>query len=107
LPSGAESRRRRHKIIAIGLGDENEAREFRLPAQRENFPEYQAKKSGQARRGLLRNIVYVTDGGKYLSVSRYDTTGQIYENLIASAEKRELESTTMLKYDRNSRYSWY
>ena len=25
--------------------------------------------------------------------------GQIYENLIASAEKRELESTTMLKYD--------
>ena len=50
---------------------------------------------------LLRNIVYVTDGGKYLSVEPGTTLdiGQIYENLIASAEKRELESTTMLKYD--------
>jgi len=50
---------------------------------------------------LLRKIVYATDGGKYLSVGPGTTLdlGQIYESLIASAEKRDLESTTMFRYD--------
>ena len=50
---------------------------------------------------MLREVVYATDGGKYLSVEPGTTLdlGQIYESLIASAQKRQLESTTMLKYD--------
>ena len=50
---------------------------------------------------MLREVVYAADGGKYLSVEPGTTLdlGQIYESLIASAQKRQLESTTMLKYD--------
>jgi len=50
---------------------------------------------------LLRKIVYATDGGQFLPVEPGTTLdlGRIYESLIASAEKRELESTTMFKYD--------
>ena len=49
----------------------------------------------------LRKVVYATNGGKYLSVEPGTTLdlGQIYEGLIASAQKRELESTTMTRYD--------
>ena len=49
----------------------------------------------------MRKVVYATDGGKYLSVEPGTTLdlGQIYEGLITSAQKRELESTTMMKYD--------
>ena len=90
------------RIIAIGLGDENEG--SRIPITGPNGEKTFLKYKGQevwSRLGgdLLRNIVYVTDGGKYLSVGPGTTLdlGQIYENLIASAEKRDLESTTMLK----------
>jgi Ca-activated chloride channel family protein len=50
---------------------------------------------------MLRKVVYATDGGKYLSVEPGTTLdlGEIYTNLIASAEKRELESMTLMKYD--------
>ena len=49
----------------------------------------------------LRKVVYATNGGKYLSVEPGTTLdlGQIYEGLIASADKRELESTTMMTYN--------
>jgi hypothetical protein len=49
----------------------------------------------------LREVAYATEGGKYLSVSPGTTLdlGRIYEDLIASAEGRELESMTMMKYD--------
>jgi Ca-activated chloride channel family protein len=92
------------RIIAIGLGDENEG--SRIPITGSNGEKTFLKYKGEevwSRLGgdLLRNIVYVTDGGKYLSVEPGTTLdlGQIYENLIASAQKRELESVTMLKYD--------
>ena len=92
------------RIIAIGLGNENEG--SRIPITGPNgetaFLKYKGQEVWTKLGGdLLRNIVYTTDGGKYLSVEPGTTLdlGQIYENLIASAEKRELESTTMLKYD--------
>ena len=92
------------RIIAIGLGDEKEG--ARIPITGPNGEKTFLKYNGEevwSRLGadLLRNIVYVTNGGKYLSVEPGTTLdlGQIYESLIASAEKRELESTTMLEYD--------
>jgi Ca-activated chloride channel family protein len=92
------------RIIAIGLGDENEGSRIPItgPNGEKTFLKYKGEEVWSKLGGdLLRNIVYVTDGGKYLSVEPGTTLdlGQIYENLIASAEKRELESTTMLKYD--------
>jgi len=92
------------RIIAIGLGDENEGSRIPItgPTGETTFLKYKGEEVwSRLGADLLRNIVYVTDGGKYLSVGPGTTLdlGQIYENLIASAEKRELESTTMLKYD--------
>lgn len=92
------------RIIAIGLGDENEGARSPItgPDGRKTFLKYEGQEVWSKLGGdLLRNIVYATDGGKYLSVGPGTTLdlGQIYENLIASVEKRDLESTTMFKYD--------
>jgi len=92
------------RIIAIGLGDENEGSRIPMtgPNGQKTFLKYKGEEVWSKVGGdLLRNVVYVTEGGKYLSVGPGTTLdlGQIYENLIASAAKRELESTTMLKYD--------
>lgn len=92
------------RIIAIGLGDENEGSRIPItgPNGEKTFLKYKGEEVWSKLSGdLLRNIVYVTEGGKYLSVGPGTTLdlGQIYENLIASAQKRELESMTMLTYD--------
>ncbi len=92
------------RIIAIGLGDENQG--ARIPITKPNGERTFLKYNGQevwskVDGDLLREVVYATDGGKYLSVEPGTTLdlGRIYESLIASAQKRQLESTTMLKYD--------
>ena len=92
------------RIIAIGLGDENEGKRIPFTTEKgqRTFLKYKGEEVWSKLGGdLMRSIVYVTEGGKYLSVGPGTTLdlGQIYESLIASAAKRELESTTMLKYD--------
>jgi len=92
------------RIIAIGLGDEDQG--SRIPITGPNGEKTFLKYKGQEvwsklDADTLRRVVYATPGGKYLSVKPGTTLdlGQIYEGLIASAEKRELESTTMTRYD--------
>lgn len=92
------------RIIAIGLGDEDQG--SRIPVTGPNGEKTFMKYKGQEvwsklDADTLRKVVYATEGGKYLSVQPGTTLdlGQIYEGLIASAQKRELESATMLKYD--------
>ncbi len=48
----------------------------------------------------LRKMVNATPGGKYLNVSTgtFDL-GDIYTRLVASAEKRELDSKTLERYE--------
>jgi Ca-activated chloride channel family protein len=92
------------RIIAIGLGDENEGSRIPItaPDGEKTFLKYKGEEVWSRLAGdLLRKIVYVTDGGKFLSVGPGTTLdlGQIYESLIAAAEKRELESATMFRYD--------
>ena len=92
------------RIIAIGLGNENEGSRIPItgPNGEKTFLKYKGQEVWSKLGGdLLRRIVYATDGGKFLSVGPGTTLdlGEIYENLIASAEKRELESTTMFRYD--------
>jgi Ca-activated chloride channel family protein len=92
------------RIIAIGLGNENEGSRIPItgPNGEQSFLKYKGEEVWSKLGGdLLRSIAYATNGGKYLSVKPGTTLdlGRIYENLIASAEKRELESATMLKYD--------
>jgi len=92
------------RIIAIGLGDEDQGSRIPItgPNGERTFLKYNDQEVwSKVDADMLRKVVYATDGGKYLSVEPGTTLdlGQIYENLIASAQKRQLESTTMLKYD--------
>jgi len=92
------------RIIAIGLGDEDQG--ARIPLTGANGQKSFLKHEGQEvwvklNGDMLRRIVYATEGGQYLLVRPGSTLdlGQIYEDLIASAEKRDLESMTMTEYD--------
>ncbi len=92
------------RIIAIGLGDENQGSRIPIttPDGDKTFLKYNGQEVWSKVDGdMLREVAYATNGGKYLSFTPGTTLdlGNIYESLIASAEKRELESATMLKYD--------
>jgi len=105
------------RIIAIGLGDDatgsripirdpkrDESRLGTLsgPNGQTTFLKYQGQEVwSKLDSDTLREVAYATDGGKYLSVAPGTTMdlGRIYQDLIASAEGRELESMTMMKYD--------
>jgi Ca-activated chloride channel homolog len=92
------------RIIAIGLGDDQQG--SRIPITGPNGEKTFLKYKGQEvwsklNSDLLMKIVYATKGGKYLSVGPGTTMdlGAIYSDVIASAQKRELESATMIRYD--------
>ncbi len=92
------------RIIAVGLGSEKEG--ARIPVTGTNGEQTFLKYNGdevwsKLNSSTLKKIVYVTKGGKYLQVEPGMTLdlGEIYEDLIASAGKRELESATMIEYD--------
>ncbi len=92
------------RIIAIGLGDDNTGSRIPItgPDGQSTFLKYQGQEVwSKLDSDTLREVAYATEGGKYLSVEPGTTMdlGQIYDNLIASAAKRELESMTMMKYD--------
>jgi Ca-activated chloride channel family protein len=92
------------RIIAVGLGDEDQG--ARIPVSRQDgsrgFLMYKGEEMYSKLDGdLLRKSAFATEGGKYLLV-RPGTTldlGQIYDDLIASSERRQLESMTMTAYD--------
>jgi Ca-activated chloride channel family protein len=92
------------RIIAVGLGDD--ATGSRIPITGPNGETTFLKYKGQEvwsklDSDTLRDVAYATEGGKYLSVAPGTTMdlGRIYDELVASAEKRELESMSMMKYD--------
>ncbi len=92
------------RIIAIGLGDDNTGSRIPItgPDGQTTFLKYQGQEVwSKLDSDTLREVAYATEGGKYLSVEPGTTMdlGQIYDSLIASAAKRELESMTMMKYD--------
>jgi Ca-activated chloride channel homolog len=92
------------RIIAIGLGDDQTGSRIPItgPDGQTTFLKYQGHEVwSKLDSDTLREVAAATEGGRYLSVSPGTTMdlGKIYEDMIASAEKRELESTTMMKYD--------
>jgi Ca-activated chloride channel homolog len=92
------------RIIAIGLGDDNTGSRIPITGSdgQTTFLTYQGQEVwSKLDSDTLREIAYATEGGKYLSVEPGTTMdlGMIYDNLVASAAKRELESMTMMQYD--------
>jgi len=91
------------RIIAIGLGDETEGARIPItgPDGKTTFLTYKGKEVWtKLAADKLREIVFPS-GGKFLAVRPGETFSldEIYSDFIASAEKRELESSTMTQYD--------
>ena len=90
------------RLIAIGLGDENEGR--RIPITGDLGQKTYLKYDGQEVRSKLdadslRKMVNATPGGKYLNVATGAIDlGKVYQDLIAGAQKRDLESKTIKRY---------
>jgi len=91
------------RLIAIGLGDENEGR--RIPIINQNGEKTFLKYNGQEiwtklDATTLRKMTGATPGGKYLNVSTGTINlGNVYSNLVASADKKKLESRTFTRYE--------
>ena len=91
------------RIIAIGLGDENEGK--RIPITNKNgqktFLKYKGQEIWTKLDGdTLREMANATRGGKYLNVATGTIDlGTVYTTLIRSAEKKKLESETIKRYE--------
>ena len=91
------------RIIAIGLGDEGEGR--RIPvmdeAGRRTFLTYKGEEVRSKLDGeTLRQIALASDDGKYLNVATGNINlDQVYEQFVKEAERRELESQSVIRYD--------
>jgi len=91
------------RIIAIGLGDENEGR--RIPVRdaqgRPTFLKYKGQEVWtRLDADTLRKMVNLTPGGKYLNVATGTIDlGKVYLDLVAGAEKKALESQTIKRYE--------
>ena len=90
------------RLIAIGLGDENQGR--RIPVTsggRKTFLRYNGQEIWSKLDGAtLRQMVNATPGGRYLNVSTGAIDlGDVYVKLIASAEKTELGSMEIERYE--------
>lgn len=91
------------RLIAIGLGDENEGR--RIPITTKEGQKTFLKYKGQEiwtklDADTLRKMVNATPGGKYLNVATGTIDlGNVYTTLIRSAEKKKLTSETIKRYE--------
>jgi len=92
------------RIIAIGMGDENTGSRIPVtgPDGNMTFLTHEGREVwSKLDADTLREVVYATEGGRYLSVEPGTTLdlGLIYKQLIATAQKRQLESATLTQYD--------
>ncbi len=91
------------RIIAIGLGDDATGSRIPItgPSGEKTFLKYKGQEVwSKVDNDTLREIAFATNGAQVSFSPGMDMDlGRIYEGQIASAEKRELESTTMMKYD--------
>jgi Ca-activated chloride channel family protein len=91
------------RLIVIGLGDEKEGR--RIPIRdakgRKSFLKYKGHEVWtKLDADSLRKMAKATPGGRYLPVATGTINlGEVYQQLIASASKKELESTTHQQYE--------
>jgi len=91
------------RIIAIGLGDENQGQ--RIPVTdaqgRKSFLTYQGEEVWtKLDASTLRDVAAATPDGKYLNVATgaFDLNA-IYQEFIASANKKSLEDSRVTLYD--------
>ena len=103
VEAAQELGKRGARLIAIGLGDENEGR--RIPITDRHGRRVYVKYNGQEvwtrlDANTLRQMVNATPGGRYLNVATGAIDfGDVYVKLIAGAEKTDLGSTSIERYE--------
>jgi Ca-activated chloride channel family protein len=103
LEAAEEAGRRGIRIIAVGLGDENQGKRIPVTDEKGNrtFLTYQGREVwSKLDAATLRKMVNATPGGRYLNVATGTIDlGDVYHKLIAGEEKREIESKTVRLYE--------
>jgi len=91
------------RIIAIGIGDENEGRPipFTDDSGRRRYVEYQGQRvMSKLDADTLREMARVSNGGVYFNVATGDIElDRVYKDLITSAEQREFSSDSAVQYE--------
>ena len=103
LDAAADAGNRGIRIIAIGLGDENTGRRIPITDEsgRRGFVTHEGREVWtKLDADMLRDMAAATPGGRYINVATGAMDfGDIYLSLIADAEKRALESETIIRYE--------
>ena len=103
VDAAREAAKRGVRIIAIGLGDENQGSRIPIVDEtgRKTFLKYKGREVwSKLDASTLRKMVNATPGGKYLNVATGTIDlGDVYTRLIASEEKREIESRSIKLYE--------
>ena len=103
VEAAKEAAARGVRLLIVGLGDENEGR--RIPITdaegRRSFLKYQGREVwSKLDAEILREMVMAAPGSRYLNVATGAIDlGEVYRELIASAEKKELEEETIERYE--------
>ncbi len=91
------------RLIAIGLGDENVGKRIPItgPDGEMTFLQFNGREVwSKLDAATLREMVNATPGGRYLNVSTGAIDlGDVYRQLIASAERQDIESRTIDRYE--------
>jgi Ca-activated chloride channel family protein len=91
------------RLFIVGLGDENEGKRIPITDEkgRRTFMKYQGREVwSKLDADTLREMALATPRGRYLNVATGTVDlGEVYMQLIGSAEKKEMEEETIEKYE--------
>ena len=103
VEAAKEAGRRGVRIIAIGLGDEDQGRRIPVtgPDGRKGFLMHKGEEVWtKLDADTLRKMVNATPGGKYFNVATGTMDlGGVYEKLIVTAEKKHVAAKTVKRYE--------
>jgi Ca-activated chloride channel family protein len=103
IEAAAEAGKRGIRLIAIGIGDEDQGRRIPVTDEsgRRTFLKYKGREVWTKLDGdTLRQMVNATPGGRYLNVATGTIDlGEVYMDLVVAADKKDLESVTVQRYE--------
>ncbi len=103
VEAAKEAAARGVRLLIVGLGDENEGKRIPVTDEsgRRSFMKYQGREVwSKLDAETLRQMAMAAPGSRYLNVATGTVDlGEVYRELIASAEKRELEEETIERYE--------
>ncbi len=103
IEAAADAGKKGIRIIAIGIGDEDQGKRIPITDNTGNktFLTYKGQEVWTKLDGdTLRKMVNATPGGRYLNVATGTIDlGEVYLDLVVTAEKKKLESITVQRYE--------